>query len=755
MKPASFAQGENGVIYIGNGFQTVKRWDGSTITVETAGVIAPENEILITSSGTGPITGTYYAYQRFVDRLGNFSNISPVSISASGSVTNIVIAGGVTTITTSAAHGLTAPNLVTITGVVGVTGIEGSLEVGAVPTTTSFNIRDPDTNANIVASGTYVSGGTWRGIDGLVAASKLTLTFSNLDAAPSQVVRRQILRNKNGNTTTFYVDVDTTDLADVTLTSRKTDTQLDEGDAVTVADFVTEYGVPSDDLPLLTMSKARLLFTGEAAYTQGAVAVTFNSATVTGIGTNWSTALIGRYLYTGVATSPVLIDDVSVSAQTLTLDSVWTGPTAAYAEYGIRPDTDRKRLVNWSSSGLPEAVDVTDAFQANREGGIGEITAVLVLGSLVYLLEPDRINVFSFVNDPAPSNAGGDGAVFLQGYRGCVNQRCLVITENMAYILDYQGVYTFGGNSGEPLTVPIHDLFDRNGSYDYRINWEHQEYFHGVHDKGQEVIRFFVCCDARKYPHHCLCFDYRQQRWWMEEYAFPICSSCVGLISGQPVVFVGSTFGRVFTLSDGELDGTDPGIGTTSGTATSSGIQTLADSAAVFAAGLAGLTVEIVAGTGKGQRRIISAVSGTTITVTAPWTTALDTTSEYQIGGISYRWKSGVFRYAKVETSNVRGLELLGRPADTGTAEFNLFLNRSSTALKWGAGAVNQGVTTTRNDADAVLDLTNVDGYWKLRFDGLRQDNMDGQRFLEVELAGVKGADPIAFYELNLEGVVQ
>jgi hypothetical protein len=376
------------------------------------------------------------------------------------------------------------------------------------------------------------------------------------------------------------------------------------------------------------------------------------------------------------------------------------------------------------------------------------------VGSLVYLTEASRTHTFSFVNNPALSESGGDGQVFLSGYRGSVNQRCVVIVEDVAYMLDQQGVYAFKSGGSEPLSSPIQDLFDANGGYDYKVNWECSAFFHGVHDVAQEIIRFFVCLDHRRYPHHCLCFDYRQQRWWLEEYPFPICSSCSGQIDSKPVVFLGSSGARVFVLGAGDLDGVK-GM-TTAGTVTSSGIQTLTDSAAVFdSTSLPGYSVTITAGTGKGQRRIITAATSTALTVMVPWTTALSTDSEYQIGGIGFQWKSGVFRYAPEEKSNVRQLELMGQEADDGFADLRVYLDRSQTALKWGATVNNQGIKTTRSNADAVLDLSHSDGNWQMRLDGLRQGNMDSPRFVEVELAGVQGADPVAFFELNIGGVIQ
>lgn len=669
--PVNFAQSDNGVLFFANGFQSVKRYDGTTAGIETAGVIAPASAMTLGTSGVGAISGTYTAYQRFVDRLGNYSNLSPIS--------NTVTPANVTT----------------------------------------FNF----TNVPIPTS--------------------------------SQVVTRQILRNANGNTSTYYVDVETTNLTATSFSSTKNDATLSAGTAVTVADFISGYGVPPDDLPLLINSKSRLLMSGEAVYSLGAVSLTNGSAAVTGIGTNWTSVLAGRYLYIA-GQAGALISSVNTSTQVITLSSVWTGSTAAFADYGIRSAAARKRLVAWSSAGLPEAMDVTDATNISRETGTGDMTSLFSLGSLVYLSEPNREHVFSFLNDPSPSNAGGDGSIFPRAYRGCVNQRCVIIVESVAYLFDQIGIHAFDGNSAESVSVPIGDIFDGGGYYDFRVNFSNSQFFHGIHEKQQGILRWFVSFDARKYPHHAICFEPSSKRFWLEEYAMPITSSCNGTIDGNDVVFLGSSGGRVFVLAEGELEGVSSASGTVTGTASSSGVLTLVDSSATFdSVSLPGATVDIVSGTGAGQRRTIVAATATKLTVLIPWTELPDTTSLYQIGGVQYRWKSGVFRYVPIEKANQRAVEILARPADTGTAVIRNYLNRSDTPVDWGLNAVSQGVRTAKADPDAEMDLTNEDGYWRLRLDGLRQPGMDGNRFLEVELAGVKGEDHMAFFEMNIEGVLQ
>lgn len=80
--PDTYTTTAGGTLLIANGVDPVLRWDGRQAEAEPAGVDAPGDGPSLAGSGSGSITGTYYAYLRFVDRDGNPSNLSPVSASA-------------------------------------------------------------------------------------------------------------------------------------------------------------------------------------------------------------------------------------------------------------------------------------------------------------------------------------------------------------------------------------------------------------------------------------------------------------------------------------------------------------------------------------------------------------------------------------------------------------------------------------------------------------------------------------------------
>ena len=75
-------------------------------------------------------------------------------------------------------------------------------------------------------------------------------------------------------------------------------------------------------------------FLAPATYITGTVNVTRGVATVTGVGTVWTAAMVDRQFR--ISSSPIYtIQSVNVGAQTLVIDDVWGGATAALSGYEI------------------------------------------------------------------------------------------------------------------------------------------------------------------------------------------------------------------------------------------------------------------------------------------------------------------------------------------------------------------------------------------------------------------------------------
>jgi hypothetical protein len=746
----NFAEDSRGVLYVVNGFDPMLRWDGQTPTMEPAGLAPPTFSPVMTGSGAGDIVGTYYAYLRFVDRLGYFSNLSPISaqFSAAGGLTGIVenLTQTAPIGVQSTAHGLTTGNVIKLTGVVGMTSANGVWTITVVDVD-NFTLDGSSGNAAWVNSGTWVSGIN-------------QITYSNVQTTTDpKVVRRQILRNTDGQANVFYADIDTTDLSSTTFTSTNDDTFLAAGIAVPILDsnglpLANLNWIPPNNKTTLVSHLSRGFMAGQYDETRGSVMVTTGSYSVTGVGTDWVAGLATRYLYVVGAANSYQVASVDVVNQTITLTSPYQDVTDNFADYAIRPPPAERRLLLYTPAGLPESWPPTYALSVQEDDD--EITGLFTRGSFLYILERRHIYKFTFQNDPAV-----DGAIFLSANRGCINNRCWCIVDNDAYMLDEFGIHKFGADGGiEALSTPIQEMFRPVSLYKFRLNWKAARYFHATLYRPQETIRWFVCLGGSYMPRHALCFNYRLERWWIEEFRLGIGGAIVGNIDGVPYCFLGTEHTKVIALWEGPTDIGSVTLGTLRGTVTGTGIVSLGDTKASFSTSGPGSVINapvvITDGTGKGQvRRVVEATS-TVLTVDAPWTFTLGTDSVYQVGGVTWNYKTSWLRLNQAEEQADRRIELmfaatngpctmdLRTRSDFGSPDFQ------KTAISSAQGG---NVRTDSNKPDKVIDLTKPTGVVQVSIPGHRVQTFDGKRYLQVELAGVTNADPVAVFQLALEGM--
>lgn len=744
----SFAETPEGLLLIANGFDPVLRWDGLGSIAETAGVGAPEAAVVVAGNSNGPIVGTYFAFMRYVDRLGNLSNLSPISneYEAVGGTGTITAASNATPIViTSTAHGLATGDVVKIEGVGGNTSANNTWTI-TVLTANTFSLDGSTGTA------TYNGGGTWTsGVD--------EIAYSNLETPTDpKIRRRQILRNSDGQADVFYVDIDTDDLSSTSLTSNRLDVDLVDQEAQPLLDtdgrlLANRYFEPPTHKAVLAHHLNRMFAAVEYDYVQGSAKVTFGSATVEGVGTEWSEGLIGRRLYVTGAADSYLIEDVDVSAQTLTLEENYQDSTDEFAIYAIRPAPGESRLIYYSESGLPEAWPPTNTLSIQEDGD--DITGLIRKGSFVYILERRHIYRHTFQSDPAV-----DGAVFLSVNRGCVTQRCAVEVEGVSYMLDEEGVHAFdGGSEAEAIGINVQNLFRPGEDGPYKINWQARQYFHASHFAAQQTIRWFVSMAGNTLPRHAIALNYRLRRWWIEEYRVPIGAACAGNINESPRVFIGSSSRRVFSFWEGTLDGPVAGAGTTRGVVTSASTLSLTDTTALFATdGIVGSPVAIVDGLGRGQMRMIVEVSGTTLYLDLPWQVLPDTTSYYQIGGIPWLYRSTWFPYVISEEHNERRFQLLFQPTRYVAAlDMRLRSDFAASPSTWStdvSSAQGDGVRTEAGIDDLRVDLMSSRGVVQKRFSGHREMYTSGRRYAQVELAGFTHRDLVRVFEISFDGVV-
>lgn len=749
--PPSFAFDQEGQLYIARGDRNVQRWNGVASSFADAGVPAPSAAPTISSNTGGTIVGRLYAYQRWLDADGRVSNLSPVSsvhtVSVStGTITAATNASPI--VITSASHGLSNNDTVKIVDVLGNSNANGRWTVSSV-TTNTFTLTGSAGN------GAYVSGGTWYKGASTIAYSGITVPTD------SRVVKRQILRNKDGDVKTFYVDVEDMTLSGTTFNSTKTDSQLTT--AVPLVDLngndlaLRRHGEPPNWKRFIVHHKGRMWLAGQWNYREGGIALTNGSATVTGLGTNWTSAMVGWELFPAGSTTSYTVTAVG-SATSLTIEANYAGTTDPYAEYTLTPPVfnsqggAERRTVYCSEAGLPGSFDRSKALTLPEEKDAGEITGLISYNNVLMVAFERKLTRIAYAVRPAE-----DGQAFTALYRGLVNQRCAVDVDGMLYLMDRRGCYAYTGGQDEDISQPIRPIFD--GTDDrWRINWRDVDYFHAAHYAEEATVKWFVILDGGVYPRHALCYHYRRQRWWIEEYPEPILASCTGDYEGRQVVYLSLPGRRVVMAGGTPLDGVSTGSTTTlRGTATAAGLVTLTDSTAAFTAAVVGVPVVITGGTGVGQRRIIVSRTATVLTVDQPWTVLPDTTSTYQVGGIPWRWLSGWFRWAPVRSGSQapRALHLEFEPTDAASRmAINQYANLSATALEAAMTQDLNGVATTADSADYVVDTTQAEGYVRHEIGDAKEIKAFGKDKTRIGLSGVPNAERQEVYGVIVEGAV-
>lgn len=677
--PSSFIETADGTVLIANGIDPVLRWNGETAQAVPAGVVAPTEAISLAGSGVGTITGSYYAFVRFIDRDGNPSNLSPVS-------------------------------------------------------------------AETVVD----------------AVEKIVYTDVPVPTS-SQVARKQIIRNTDGQTDVFYVDVDTTEIDTTTFESSNTDFDLSSAEAVPLFDstgfpLANRYDPPPSTHPLLAFHINRVWMAGFQSYAEGSVQVTNQSATVTGVGTQWPANFVGRFLY--VQGRPAYeIAEVDVENQTLTLTEAYQQATDLFAQYAIQPAPGERNLLVFSEPGLPQAFPPQNALSLPEDGDV--VTHITDFGSFLYVFKRRKTYRMSAQTDPTK-----DAFVFYAIGRGCVNHRCSVVVEEKMYVMDESGVYmTAGGGSVQQLSTPIQNLF-RQGD-DAAINWSVSRFFHASFDQAGETIRWFVSTRSSYLPTSALCLHYPSGKWTVEHFPVRIGASLSARIArpsqcwgeGPAQVFLGGPAGEVWTL-DGLLDG-PPAVGpTTRGRPTAAGMDTLTDADASFDTTQSiNAPVAVVDGRGSGQLRRIVAATATKLWIDEPWAVKPDTTSTYQIGAIPVRLRSGRMRFAPSETATGRSVEIQFDPTAIAiklNVGINLDFGRRNRLIGRDVGIGQRPkVKAEKGKSYTTIDISKSSGAHWCRFDGGRELDTDAPRLFEIEIDGFSGPERIILGEFIFNGAVR
>lgn len=744
--PDTFVRASTGEMFMLNGIDRVISWDGIKPQASISQIETPATKVNMTSiSGTGQISGLYYAYTRFVSEDGTPSNLSPLSESYNvASKTGTVSDVSQTTplVVESIAHGLANGQYVTITGVGGETKANGSFQIEVID-------QDFFTLIGSSASSPYTGGGTW-------SAGVGKIVYTNVPIPTDQkITKRQILRNTHGQVEVFFVDIETENLTAKAFFSDKTDEQLVEREAVPLYD--SDLNPVANGFPEIPNHKPygatindRFFIAGAKSYTQGSAKVENGNAYVYGIGTEWKSTFIGRKFFASGSSKIFDIIDLNEGLQRITLKTPYIGKTSYYDSYTISPSYLEKKALYFSEVGEPKKMLTTSGIVVQEDQD--EIRGLINLETFLYIFFKNKIYRLTFANSPDT-----DGAVYPCSYtRGALNQKCIVGKGSAMLAMDRLGVYAFSSNQEQSLSTPISSLFSGQNPY-YNINWRYSDNFHAIHISSQNTVRWFVVMGAGRYPRHALAFNYETKSWWIEEFSSPVYSSCQDFDPSSTTCFLGLSNNRIVRYPSGGLDGINKSQMNPIGEITHSSTHWMRDSSRTFdASSVTNNPIVIRTPSGEVYHRIAKKVSGDKIYFDRPIIKRYES-STYYLGSSTWTFRTGNFRVDGNDRNIVRKAEFVFQPSKVDN-KFNakIYRDREDQPVKFKKPfrkETDQEFSVSESGEYLIGNFSKSNGSLSQRFDTHRDYSIDGVRYISLEVNGQTSSSPLSMYGVRLEGV--
>lgn len=638
-----------------------------------------------------------------------------------------------------------------------------ALDVGAGAATAGlytfwYRFKDGDGNySNFSPSATLTAAGS-DGFDWTVVP----------DSTDTRVTHKELIRTTAAQATTGYVRTTIAQATTAFLNDYISDATLDDNTALPILTSdgfanANRFTPPPETKRCCVNVHDRFFYGVTTTYREGSIELTNGSTTVQGRGTNFTADMEDRILYIEGQTAKYTIDSVDTTNQTLTLTAVFAGTTNLFVDYYAIKETEDD-AEKWYFSGVlePESVIATDNFKIQWDDGDFD-TAAFRLGYSFFISRSRNIYQVNIGANPRR-----DIDVNHIVNRGSVNPFTMTNVEKTMWMMDYKGLHVFTGGASQHLSEAIQDVF-RGENSRYNINWQASDWFFVSHNPQEETVRFHVCMGGAYLPKWAICLHYRKEVGWFEYYPWRIGHACLADTPAGLELLYGSEGERVYR-GNGTLDGPAENVGTLRGTVDSATLISITDNTAVFpASNVVNAPLCIVSGRGKGQYRIISAVSTQTITVKHPFSVLPDTTSVYVIGGVEWRWKSGLFKFTPRETSEVRRAKLAVEPTDKpGTIDIRTYYNHDKTPTEIQVPFDRQGTSSTgsptipvedvvwdiqRNPTTDNPDQGDFTGFRDHNFDDGFEDETEGDRWVAIELRGFQGEDRIVLHELGIDGV--
>jgi|GEM_PF-2580700 len=260
---------------------------------------------------------------------------------------------------------------------------------------------------------------------------------------------------------------------------------------------------------------------------------------------------VGRYIRRKGTNEKYVIIDVEEAGALVTIASDYTGDTEANVDFVCEDERQayatHRATTNFHNQWPARPFEGTDGVDADG------ITSYLARRQALYVWTRGGAWVIT------GSASGGFAVEPVSDSVGCVNQRVLVMNDNIAYWLEgAAGFYRwdFAGPPQRISNLPFQGSTEPQGIQGTvdRINWDAVDWAHAVADPDSRLIRWFVPVDGSEYPNYCITLDTKSMTWG-EETCPPITSSCRVLLDDGWYIISGDVEGRIWLHDVGDSDG--------------------------------------------------------------------------------------------------------------------------------------------------------------------------------------------------------
>tara|TARA_R110000824_G_scaffold246105_1_gene435179 strand:- start:15527 stop:17764 length:2238 start_codon:yes stop_codon:yes gene_type:complete len=207
--------------------------------------------------------------------------------------------------------------------------------------------------------------------------------------------------------------------------------------------------------------KGRLWGYGRNSEEVGVATGTNGSASVTGSGTAWTVAAIGRLIHF-VGDAKVYEVASVTNATTLVLTTTYTGVThGSPTLYTIQPKDPN--LLFCSDALLPESWNLL-SFITTLKGMNDRATAMIPVGGSLLVCGSHSMEKLTYSSEPflVVNNRPPDGQLHpVSHVRGAMNPQCLIEAEGKVYGYDYKGLWAWSGSKPVHISGPV-DLWLNN-----------------------------------------------------------------------------------------------------------------------------------------------------------------------------------------------------------------------------------------------------------------------------------------------------